>query len=165
MNLELEERVKQRTVQLESTNLELEAFSYSVSHDLRAPLRAIDGFVSILEEDYAPTLDMEARRLVGVIRSNTHSMGQLIDDLLRYSRMTRADMVFEEVDMAGLVRSVYFELTKEPDRQRVEFHVGRLPRVQGDPTMLRQVWMNLIGNALKFTSKREKAVIQGQQPP
>ncbi len=160
MNVVLEERVKQRTAQLESANLELEAFSYSVSHDLRAPLRAIDGFVSILEEDYSPRLDDEARRLIGVIRGNTHAMGQLIDDLLRYSRMTRAEMAFEEVDMASLVRAVFFELTKELERKRVDFQVGRLPIVQGDPTMLRQVWMNLVGNALKFTSKREQAVIK-----
>lgn len=153
LNQTLEQRVNERTRQLEASNKELEAFSYSVSHDLRAPLRAIDGFSRIVQEDYGPLLDEEGRRLLGVIRTNSQRMGQLIDDLLSFSRVGRHELALLEVDMAGLARAVYFELTGEDERVSVDFRVGDLPSAWGDPALLRQVWHNLIGNAIKFTAR------------
>ena len=131
-------------------NRELESFSYSVSHDLRAPLRAIDGFGRILEEDYGPRLDDEGRRLLGVMRSSSKHMGQLIDDLLDFSRLGRLALDRREVDMTALAREVAQELAQ--GAARVE--VAALPPGQADRALLRQVWSNLLGNALKYSGKR-----------
>jgi PAS domain S-box-containing protein len=160
LNRELEQRVRDRTVQLEASNKELEAFSYSVSHDLRAPLRAIDGFTKVLVEEHEASLDEEGKRLSAIIRDNTAKMGRLIDDLLAFSRIGRVQMQAAPIDMGILARSVFFELTTEEGRGRIDFRVGKLPRFEGDPTMIRQVWMNLISNAVKFSSKKERAVIE-----
>jgi PAS domain S-box-containing protein len=160
LNEELEQRVRERTSQLEAANRELEAFSYSVSHDLRAPLRAINGYSRILKEDYEPVLDAEGRRVCSVISESARDMGRLIDDLLAFSRVGRAEMRLSPVDMATLASSVFFELTAPQDRQRIEFHVAPLPRAVGDPVLLRQVWANLLSNAVKFSSKKERAAIQ-----
>jgi PAS domain S-box-containing protein len=160
LNEELEQRVAERTAQLEAANKELEAFAYSVSHDLRAPLRAIDGYTRILVEDYEATLDAEGQRVCAVIRNETRRMGQLIDDLLAFSRMGRTAMQMAPVDMTALARAVFDNLCAPDDRTRVVFDLAPLPPALGDPTLLRQVWANLLGNALKFSAKREQATIE-----
>ncbi len=159
LNEELEQRVIDRTRQLEAANQELEAFTYSVSHDLRAPLRAIAGYTRILEDDYAPRLDAEGLRVCGVVRHETRRMGQLIDDLLAFSRVSRAEMQAAPIDMAGLAEATFRELTTLEYQSRIDFEVDALPSAIGDPTLMRQVWMNLLANAIKFTSRRERAVI------
>jgi len=156
---DLEEMVKVRTQQLEATNKELEAFSYSVSHDLRAPLRAIDGFSNILMEDYASKLDDEGKRLGSVIQSNAKKMGQLIDDLLAFSRTGRSSINPSSIDMKELVHAIYHEVTSPAQRARIRFELSDLPKTSADPTMMRQVWMNLISNAIKFSANRKQAVI------
>jgi PAS domain S-box-containing protein len=160
LNEKLEERVIERTAQLHAANQELESFSYSVSHDLRAPLRAINGYTRILLEDYAASLDAEGQRVCQVIIGETQRMGKLIDDLLSFSRLARKEIQPAQVDMKSLALSVFGELTAEPARERIEFKVGKLPMVTGDPALLHQVWINLLSNAIKFTSKRERAVIE-----
>jgi light-regulated signal transduction histidine kinase (bacteriophytochrome) len=143
----LEVLVGQRTAQLEAANKELEAFSYSVSHDLRAPLRAIDGYTRILMEDYAVRLDDEGQRVCKIISDNAKAMGQLIDDLLAFSRIGRAAMQPAPVDMATLARSIFFELTTEAERARIDFQVGDLPYALVDAALVRHVWMNLLASA------------------
>ncbi len=160
LNTELEQRIRDRTAQLEESNRELEAFSYSVSHDLRAPLRAIDGFTRILAEEYAAHLDAEGKRLCAVVRENANGMGQLIDDLLAFSRLGRAEMKLSVIDMAGMASAVFHELTTVESRPRIDFQLGPLPTGVADPTLMRQVWMNLIANAIKFSSKVERATIK-----
>ena len=159
LNKELEQRVKERTAQLEASNKELEAFAFSVSHDLRAPLRAIDGFTRILMEDYVKKLDDEGKRLGSIIQSNARKMGKLIDDLLAFSRLGRTSMQFSGIDMKNMANAIYHEATSSSERKRITFSVADLPNAYGDTNMLRQVWTNLISNAIKFSSKREKAVI------
>lgn len=160
LNEELERRVQERTAQLEAANRELEAFSYSVSHDLRAPLRAIDGFSRVLLEDYADRLDEEGRRVLGIIRESTHQMGRLIDDLLAFSRLARASMAVSEVDMDALVRNVWAEVVAAEPGRTVDLRVQSLPPARADRAMVRQVWANLLSNALKFTRPRPVAVIE-----
>ncbi len=160
LNEKLEERVIERTAQLHGANKELEAFSYSVSHDLRAPLRAISGYTSILVEDYASLLDEEGRRICDVITAEALRMGELIDDLLSFSRLSRKEMQTAKVDMKALAFSVYGELTTKEQRERIDFSVGKLPQAAGDPALLHQVWVNLISNAIKFSSGKERAVIE-----
>jgi len=156
---ELEQRVEKRTMQLQAANKELEAFSYSVSHDLRAPLRAIDGFTRILTEDYEEVLDDDGKRLCSIIRENTHKMGILIDDLLTFSRLNRNEMQLSEINMKILANSIFHEVTDEQMRKRIEFSVNDIMPAMGDPTMIRQLWINLLSNAVKFTSKEDKATI------
>jgi len=162
---ELEARVAERTRDLVAANQELEAFSYSVSHDLRAPLRAIDGFSRIVDEDYGGRLDDEGRRLLGVVRDNTRRMGQLIDDLLAFSRIGRAEMHGMRVDMAALARGAFEEVGDPAARSRVDLVLGGLPEARGDRALLRQVWANLLANALKFSSGREspRIVVSGRR--
>jgi len=155
---ELERRVAERTVQLEMANKELESFSYSVSHDLRSPLRAISGFSKMMEEDYADRLDEEGQRLLKVIRDNSRRMGQLIDDLLAFSRLGRKPIAAAEVDMAEQARMTFTELTNGEDRTRLE--MGPLPTVLGDAALLKQVWVNLLSNAVKFSGKRSQPVVE-----
>ncbi len=149
-----------RGEELEAANKELEAFSYSVSHDLRAPLRAIDGFSRMLLEDHAPKLEAEAQRLLSIVRKNTKAMGHLIDDLLVFSRLGRQPLRSQRVDMDALVRSVTEEMRSgDPDRT-VDIAIETLPDVACDPTLIRQVWVNLIGNAIKYSRPRAAARIQ-----
>jgi light-regulated signal transduction histidine kinase (bacteriophytochrome) len=167
LNVNLEQRVRDRTAELEASNSELEAFSYSVSHDLRAPLRAIDGFTRILADEYAAHLDTEGKRLCSVVRENAKSMAQLIDDLLAFSRLGRAEMNLSRIDMGAMANAVFHELTTPESRARIDFQVGTLPPAIADPTLMRQVWMNLLSNAIKFSSRRQRAVIKvsAQQSP
>jgi light-regulated signal transduction histidine kinase (bacteriophytochrome) len=154
---ELEDTVRRRTEALQAANKELEGFSYSVSHDLRAPLRAVDGYARMLEEDYAGRLDEEGRRLLSVVRQSSTRMGQLIDDLLQFSRLGRQEPARQPVDMAGLAREVAAEL-KNGSSASIE--IGELPRATVDRALMRQVWANLVGNALKYSGKREDARIE-----
>ena len=160
LNRELEDRVRQRTAELEAANKELEAFSYSVSHDLRAPLRAIDGFSRILLEDAAAQLSPEAQRYLQLVCDNTRQMGRLIDDLLAFSRLSRQPLRKRQVEPAKLVQQALDTLRAEREGRRVEITIGDLSICQGDPALLRQVWINLLANALKFTRQREVAVIE-----
>jgi PAS domain S-box-containing protein len=149
-----------QAAQLHSANKELEAFSYSISHDLRAPLRAINGYTRILVEDYSSALDEEGRRVCKVITTETLRMGKLIDDLLSFSRLSRKEIQPAKIDMKALAYSVFGELTTEEQRQRIDLKIGRLPQAKGDPALMHQVWLNLISNAIKFSSKKERAVIE-----
>ncbi len=153
LNESLEQHVTERTQQLECTNKELEAFAYSVSHDLRAPLRAIDGFSSFLEEGYAERLDEEGKRLLKVIRANAQKMDRLIIDLLTLSRTTQSELNFIKIDMRSLVEAVYKEVATEAVQQQFKFTLESMPDVWGDPVLLKQVWVNLITNAIKYTAK------------
>jgi signal transduction histidine kinase len=157
---ELEQRVIQRTAELETANKELEAFSYSVSHDLRTPLRAVDGYSQAVLEDYGPQLPEGGRRYLQTIREGAQRMGALIDDLLTFARLNRQELNKRAIDTGRLVRDALDELGSPwPDRQ-VEILVGDLPASSGDPALLKQVWLNLLSNALKYTRKRDKAVVE-----
>lgn len=160
LNEELEQRVIERTAQLEAANKELEAFAYSVSHDLRAPLRAIDGYTRMLQEDYESALDANGQRICGVVREQARRMNQLIDDLLTFSRLSRVQLQTTLLDMQQLAALVFDELTVLENEERIEFRLNALPPALGDHTLIRQVWQNLFSNALKFSSKRERAVIE-----
>lgn len=160
LNLTLEKRVEERTSQLMAINKELEAFSYSVSHDLRAPLRAIDGYTSILIEDYQPLLDEEGKRICKIISDESQRMGHLIDDLLRFSRLGRSDMVKTQIDMTHMAQTAFDRLSIENENPSVKFILHDLPDSIGDPALMNQVWTNLIANALKFTSKKKEPVIE-----
>jgi PAS domain S-box-containing protein len=157
---QLEQRIAERTAQLEDANRDLEAFSYSVSHDLHAPLRAINGFSRILQKDYEPHLPPDARRYLRMIRDNTQRMGKLIDDLLAFARLGRQPLRKETVSPASLVRHALFDLRAEREGRRVEISIRDLPDCQADPALLHQVFSNLLSNALKFTRKRQVAVIE-----
>jgi PAS domain S-box-containing protein len=156
----LEQRVIERTEQINLANQELEAFSYSVSHDLRAPLRAIDGFTNILFDEYKPKFDDEGKRLCSMIQKNTRHMGQLIDDLLAFSRLGRIGVNAVRINMKKLAYSVYNDITTPERRQQIDFQLGELDFVQGDQNLLCEVWTNLISNAIKFSSHRERSVIK-----
>lgn len=160
MNEQLERRVQQRTAQLHATIKELEAFSYSVSHDLRAPLRAIDGFSKLLSEDYYSRLDAEGRRLIDVIRNSTVRMGHLIDGLLAFSRLGRQALASSEVDMTDLAHDALTEAETAETGRNVKIQIGKLPPAMGDRVLFKQVFINLLSNALKFTRGKDPAVIE-----
>nr|WP_269330075.1 ATP-binding protein [Kineosporia babensis] len=163
----LEERVAERTVQLEqknadlaAVNAELEAFSYSVSHDLRAPLRAMSGFARIMAEDYAGQMPEEATKYLTKITDNAEHMGNLIDALLSFSRMQRQQMQSQKIDMAALAQECWDALAPAREGRRIEFVLAPLPPAYGDRRLIQQVWMNLLDNAIKYTGQREQARVQ-----
>jgi PAS domain S-box-containing protein len=160
MNEELEQRVKERTVQLEAVNEELEAFAYSVSHDLKAPVRAIAGFSQMLAKEHTSKLDPEALRLLRVIHDNTCMMGQLINDLLALSRLGRQKLKLAEFNMSLLVAEVVNELKGGHSQRNLSFTLPPLPITYGDRGLIRQVLVNLVDNAIKFTKEREEAKIE-----
>jgi PAS domain S-box-containing protein len=160
LNAELEQRVADRTSQLEGANKELESFSYSVSHDLRAPIRAIGGFCTLLGRDHSAALDTEAQRKVGIIKAEAERMGALIDDLLAFSRLGRKGMQPADLDMGSLAATVYQRLSRDLNGRQVQFHVGKLPNAFGDRSLFEQVWVNLLSNALKFSSKKNDPMIE-----
>jgi light-regulated signal transduction histidine kinase (bacteriophytochrome) len=157
---ELELRVYLRTSALEAANKELEAFSYSVSHDLRAPLRAVDGYARMLEEDYGNRLDAEGARILRAVRSNGQRMAQLIDDLLAFSRLGRAAVHTQPVGMNALVEQVVHDLHQETDGRRINFVIGSLGIAEVDPALFKQALTNLLSNAIKFTRDSDSPVIQ-----
>jgi PAS domain S-box-containing protein len=159
-NNELEQRVIIRTAELEVANKEMEAFSYSVSHDLRAPLRAVNGFAKIVLNDFGPRMPADAMRYLERIRNGAQRMGELIDDLLAFSRLSRQSMRHEDVDSLKLVQNVLDESALQREGRQIDIRLGELPACHGDAALLRQVWVNLISNAIKYTGRREAAVIE-----
>jgi len=160
LNAELEERVRMRTAELEAANRELESFSYSVSHDLRAPLRAIDGFSRILLQEFAEALPADAQEYLRDVRASTQQMGELVDDLLAFSRLSRQPLEQQVVSPERIVRRCLEEMDGEHEGRQVEVRVGELSSCLADPALLKQVWMNLLSNALKYTGRRPTAVIE-----
>jgi PAS domain S-box-containing protein len=160
LNATLDRRVAERTAQLERANQELEAFTYSVSHDLRAPLRGIDSFSRMVIEDLGPRVDAEERRKLEVIRGEAKRMGMLIDDLLAFSKLGRTELRRVPIAMAPLARSVFAELPEELRSRVKSFRVGALPDAVGDRAMIRQVLFNLIGNAAKFSGTRPEPTVE-----
>jgi len=155
---ELEIRVAERTAELEAANKELEAFSYSVSHDLRTPLRAIDGFSQVLLEDHGDRLDKEGERVLNVVRDNTVRMGELIDDLLTFSRLGRKGMEKKDINMEKLAKDVFEKLKDAAPERKLKMKINTLPPAWGDESLIREVLANLLSNAIKF-SKNEKSVV------
>ena len=149
-----------RTAQLEAANKELDSFSYSISHDLRAPLRAIDGFSRIVLEDYSDNLASEGKNYLQMVRDNTRQMGQLVDDLLAFARLGRQSLTKQTVDVDKIVRRCLEGMVAEQQGRQVEIVIGELPACQADPALLKQVWTNLLANALKYTRKRDVARIE-----
>jgi PAS domain S-box-containing protein len=160
LNADLERRVLERTAQLNAANKELEAFSYSVSHDLRAPLRHIMGYVELLQKGATATLDEKNRRYFNIIAEAAARMGNLIDDLLAFSRVGRSDLSKARFEMRPLVQEVVSEFEPDLRGRAIAWRIGPLPRVNADRTMLRLVWINLISNALKYTRPRAQAEIE-----
>ncbi|WP_197278643.1 ATP-binding protein [Pseudanabaena sp. 'Roaring Creek'] len=160
LNQSLEARVKQRTVQLEAANKELESFCYSVSHDLRAPLRAIDGFSRILQEDYQNVLGSEGNRYLNIVRDNAKRMGELIDDLLNLSRLSRKTLSRRAIAVNSLIKKVLADFEAIIQERSIELVIADLPDCEADFSLLTQVWTNLISNAIKYTGKTERARIE-----
>jgi PAS domain S-box-containing protein len=146
--------------ELEAANKELESFSYSVSHDLRAPLRAMDGFSRAVLEDYGPQLPEDGQRYLQVIRTSAQRMGNLIDDLLSFSRLSRAKLSKRTMDVRRLVQETLEELHSQNQKREIKVNIAELPACEGDPSLLKQVWVNLLSNAFKYTQKRESALIE-----
>jgi PAS domain S-box-containing protein len=160
LNAELERRVAERTAQLEQSNQELEAFTYSVAHDLRAPLRHITGFSRILLEEHAPALTPEMARYLHKVAEGARQMGQLVDDLLDLSSLGRRELSVKFVPLAPVVEAAWAELDSETAERKIEWRLNPLPTVRCDPTLLKQVFVNLLSNAVKYTRPREVAVIE-----
>jgi signal transduction histidine kinase len=160
LNKTLDDRVHQQTAQLKATNEELESFAYSISHDLRAPLRAIDGYSRILEQDYTNVLDVEGVRLLNIVRSSTKGLDRLITDLLSLSRVGRSDLKLDTLDMNSMVDSIYQDLTTQETQKKICFTIHELPSGFGDTTLINLVWKNLISNAIKYSLPKEHIVIE-----
>jgi light-regulated signal transduction histidine kinase (bacteriophytochrome) len=159
LNLELEKRVDERTAALEAANTELEAFSYSVSHDLRAPLRAIDNFAGILSQDFSEHLPAEAQDLLKRIVRSAGKMNRMIDDLLRLARLGGQPLVKSRINLASLVREVFNDLLAQDSSRRVVLKLDQLPDCFGDLALIKQVIVNLLSNAFKFTRGKDPAII------
>jgi signal transduction histidine kinase len=160
LNSELEQRIHDRTAQLEIVNKELEAFSHSVSHDLRAPLRHINGFAEILKEEYSDQLPEKARSYLNTIEDAAKKMNRLIDDLLNLSRTNRTELRKSTIKMKQVLDDAISEVAPLLENRKVDFKISELPEVIGDYNLLRMVWINLLDNAIKYTRPRKKAVIQ-----
>ncbi len=159
-NLKLEQKVKERTLEMENANKELEAFSYSISHDLRAPLRSIHGYMNIFSEEYADKIDDEAKRLITIILRNAQKMGQLIDDLLAFSRLGRMELAKQNVSMKDMVHQVWEEQTQLIGPRNIEFVLKEIPEGYADNVTIRQLWVNLVSNAMKYTRNKKNAVVE-----
>ncbi len=160
LNEELEQKVIDRTAELEAVNKELGSFSYSVSHDLRAPIRAINGYTRIIVEDYAHKLDAEGHKILSAIIKNSKKMGELIDDLLAFSKLGRKQVTVSDISMVELVQSVKDELMFEEGENIPEFDIQSLPPAKGDKSLIRQVWINLISNAIKYSRYKLTTTIE-----
>jgi len=160
LNDELEQKVIERTSQLESVNKELESFSYSVSHDLRAPIRAINGYTRIIIEDYGDKIDEDGAKILQSIVSNSKKMGELIDDLLAFSKLGRKQVSVSEINMLDLVNAVREELLFEESENKPEFKISDLLPAMGDQSLIKQVWINLISNAIKYSKYKENTTIE-----
>jgi PAS domain S-box-containing protein len=160
LNQELEQRVIDRTLELEAVNKELEAFAYSVSHDLRAPLRHMAGYAELLQKNASSILDEKSRRYMMMILESAKRMGTLIDDLLAFSRIGRAETQKTEVSLEQLVKEALSEVRQETDGRNMSWKIGALPNVYGDRSMLRLTLVNLISNAVKFTRTRPQPEIE-----
>ena len=156
LNKELSSRVEE----VAAVNKELEGFSYSVSHDLRAPLRAIHGYSRMLLEDYADRVDGEGKRFLEVISNNTQRMGQLIDDLLDFSRLGRKSLIMAPLDMEGLVKQICEEAKMTATDRKIEFRIAPIPPAHGDAAMFRVVFGNLVSNAVKYSKGRDPAIVE-----
>jgi light-regulated signal transduction histidine kinase (bacteriophytochrome) len=160
LNAQLEQRVEERTAKLQAANQELEAFSYSVSHDLRAPLRHIVGFVQMVGKEAEPSLSTQGLRHLAIISASAKRMGDLIDDLLAFSRVGKAEMLKTSVNLDELLRDILGDLHPEPGERRILWKIHPLPPVKADRALLRMVFVNLISNAIKFTGRRAEPVIE-----
>ncbi|MBI5688413.1 MAG: PAS domain S-box protein [Verrucomicrobia bacterium] len=160
LNADLEQRVRYRTAQLEASVKELEGFSHAIAHDLRAPLRAVNGFSTMLLQDHSTQLDGEGRRLLDVVCAEAKRMGQLVDDLLEFYRAGHQEMKISDVDMEALAKSVFAELAATAPDRNLQLKCGSLPAAHGDAALMRVVLANLVSNAIKFTQGRNPAVIQ-----
>jgi light-regulated signal transduction histidine kinase (bacteriophytochrome) len=160
LNTDLERRVAERTAQLEAANKELESFCYSVSHDLRMPLRHIDGYIGLLANESGDRLSGESQRYLQVVTEASRNMGRLIDDLLAFSRMGREELKEERVDLDALLKECIESLESETRGRNIVWKLAPLPAVRGDRAMLRQVFANLLGNAIKYTGPRDPAEIE-----
>lgn len=160
LRADLERRVVERTADLEAANRELEAFSYSVSHDLRAPLRTMDAFSQAVLEDYEAVLPDEGRRYLRLIRGGAQKMGALIDDLLTFSRLSRAPLNRQTVDMGRVVQGALEDLESAREGRSIDVRIGELPACEGDASLLRQVWVNLLSNAFKYARHKDPAVVE-----
>jgi signal transduction histidine kinase len=159
-NVSLEERVQQRTSRLEEANEQLESFAYFVSHELRTPLRAVAGYANALRDDFGAELPSEAQRLIGVVVNGANRMSRLLEDLLNFSRLGRQEVRKREVDVGSIVLTAVEELRPVWEPRHVAIQVGSLPKAAADPTLLKQVFLNLLGNALKFTRPRTDVRIE-----
>ena len=160
LNDELEQKVIERTAQLETVNKELGSFSYSVSHDLRAPIRAINGYTRILMEDYSEKFDADGTKVLHSLIHSSKKMGELIDDLLAFSKLGRKQVTFSEINMTALVKLVREELIFEDGENIPQFNVNMLPPAKGDQALIKQVWINLISNAIKYSKHKTKTNIE-----
>jgi light-regulated signal transduction histidine kinase (bacteriophytochrome) len=161
--VELERRVAERTAELATANKELQAFAYSVAHDLRAPLRHINAFSKLLADHLGSSLDQDARHYLDTIQGGAHNMASMVDDLLNLSRVARKELTLEVTGLNSLVEEVVKELKPETKEREIEWQIARLPFVECDPVLMKQVFVNLLSNAVKFTRPRSRAVVEVNQ--